>query len=495
MTKNKNKQRQKGVSEMKVVFAIFEAEPFAKTGGLGDVGGALPAYLKKAGCQARVIMPKHAVIPQIYRDKMRRVAKFKVDVGWRRQYCGLEELEHDGVRYYFIDNEYYFKREGLYGYYDDGERTAFFARAVLESLLFMHNFKPRVIHANDWHTALIPVLLKEICGSLPFYYEIKSVLTVHNLKFQGKYDVSVMDDLLGLRGHTAPYEKMGSDDGVNFLKGGLLYSDAVTTVSQTYAQEIQHSYFGEGLDDVLRMRAGNLWGILNGLDYELYNPETDKALFANYSSAKWANKQVNKRRLQEMLELPIRADVPLVTMVTRLTEQKGLDLFFHIAEELLTEDLQLVVVGAGEWQYEQGLRWLGSRYPQKFIPCVTFDNDLAMKVYAAGDLLLMPSRYEPCGVTQMIAMRYGNLPVARETGGLKDTVRPFDEHTKTGTGFSFANYNAHELLFTVKNALRLYGRNRPVWEKLRQSAAEERFSWLDAARSYVKLYEKIGARA
>ncbi|MDR1604122.1 MAG: glycogen synthase GlgA [Gracilibacteraceae bacterium] len=480
---------------MKVLFAIFEAEPFAKSGGLGDVGGALPAYLKKAGCQVRVIMPKYSGIGSIYRDKMRRVAKFQVEVGWRRQYCGLEELEHDGVIYYFIDNEYYFKRDGFYGYYDDGERVAFFARAALESLLYMRDFKPNVIHANDWHTALIPVLLKEICGGLPFYYEMKSVFTIHNLKYQGQYGLAVMDELLGLRGHTAPYEKMGLADGVNFLKGALLYSDAITTVSPAYAQEIQHAYFGEGLDGVLQARAGVLSGILNGLDYELYDPATDRALFANYSSANWANKAVGKRRLQEMLNLPVQADTPLVTMVTRLTEQKGLDLFFHIAEELLAEDLQLVVLGAGEWQYEQHLRWLGSCYPQKFVPCLTFDNDLAMKIYAAGDLLLMPSRYEPCGVTQMIAMRYGNLPVVRETGGLKDTVRPFDEYAKTGTGFSFANYNAHELLFTVKSALHLYGHNRPLWDKLRQSAAEERFSWLDAAQRYVRLYEKIGARA
>ncbi|MDR0435148.1 MAG: glycogen synthase GlgA [Gracilibacteraceae bacterium] len=479
---------------MKVLFAIFEAEPFAKSGGLGDVGGALPGYLQKAGCQARVIMPKYAGIPRVYLDKAHFVGRCKVEVGWRRQYCGLEELEHEGVHYYFIDNEYYFKRDGFYGYYDDAERVAFFARAVLECIRFM-NFKPDVIHANDWHTALLPVLLKEICGSNPFYYEIKSVFTIHNLKYQGVYDLSVLDNLLGLAGHTAPYEKMGFDHGVNFLKGALLYSDAVTTVSPTYAQEIQHAYYGEGLDAVLRERSGSLRGILNGLDYNLYNPETDRALFANYSSADWANKRVNKRRLQEMLELPARADVPLITMVTRLTEQKGLDLFFHIAEELLAEDLQIVVVGAGEWDYEQRLRWLAAQYPAKFAACVTFDNDLAMKVYAAGDMLLMPSRFEPCGVTQMIAMRYGNVPVVRETGGLKDTVRPFDEYSKTGTGFSFANYNAHELLFTVKKALNLFRQDAPAWEKLRLSAAEQRFSWLEAARNYARLYEKIGARA
>ncbi|MDR1322300.1 MAG: glycogen synthase GlgA [Gracilibacteraceae bacterium] len=480
---------------MKVLFAIFEAEPFAKSGGLGDVGGALPGYLQEAGCQTRVIMPKYAGIPQVYQDKMRSVARCKVDVGWRRQYCGLEELELDGVRYYFIDNEYYFKRDGFYGYYDDGERMAFFARAVLECIRFMHNFKPDVIHANDWHTALIPVLLREICGSQPFYYEIKSVFTIHNLKYQGVYNLSVMDNLLGLAGHSAPYEKMGFDGGVNFLKGALLYSDAVTTVSPTYAQEIQHAYYGEGLDAVLRARSGSLRGILNGLDYDLYDPETDRALFANYSSANWTNKKVNKRRLQEMLELPARGDVPLVTMVTRLTEQKGMDLFFHIADELLsTEDVQLVVVGAGEWEYEQNLRALASRYPGRVAACVTFDNDLAMKVYAAGDMLLMPSRFEPCGVTQMIAMRYGNVPVVRETGGLKDTVQPFDEHSKTGTGFGFANYNAHELLFTVKNALRLYREDGQTWEKLRRRVAEQRFSWREAAQNYARLYEKIGAR-
>ncbi|MDR1961229.1 MAG: glycogen synthase GlgA [Gracilibacteraceae bacterium] len=491
---SRKKQKREEVGKMKVLFAIFEAEPFAKTGGLGDVGGALPAYLKKAGCQTRVIMPKYAGIPQIYKDKLRPVANFKVDVGWRRQYCGLEELDHDGIRYYFIDNEYYFGREGLYGYYDDGERVAFFGRAVLESLLMIKNFKPDVIHCNDWHTAVIPVLLREICGSLPFYYGIKSVFTIHNLKYQGVYDEGVLADLLGLYGHTAPYEKMGFDGGVNFLKGALLYSDAVTTVSPSYAQEIQHAYYGERLDAVLRMRSGSLCGILNGLDYDLYDPETDRALFANYSSRDWTNKKENKRRLREMLGLPPRGDEPLLTMVTRLTEQKGMDLFFYIAEELLAEDLQIVVVGAGEWQYEQHLRWLASQYPNKFAACVTFDNDLAMKVYSAGDIILMPSKFEPCGVTQMIAMRYGNLPAVRETGGLKDTVRPFDEHAKTGNGFSFANYNAHELLFTVKNALRVYRQAPLTWEKLRQNAAGERFRWEDAAVRYLRLYEKIGAR-
>jgi starch synthase len=359
-------------------------------------------------------------------------------------------------------------------------------------MLHIKRFKPNIIHCNDWHTALIPVLLREVYNT-PFHCEMKTVFTIHNLKFQGVYSPSILDEVVGLTGHTAPYEQMWFDGAVNFLKGALLYSDYITTVSPTYAQEIQHPYLGENLHSVLSFRAGNMQGILNGLDYKLYDPETDADLFVNYKSGEWQKKQANKTQLQEMLGLPVAPKTPLIGMVTRLTEQKGIDLITRIADELLgVEDAQFVLVGAGASNYEEFFWRLQDRFPEKMAACITFDQALAMKVYAGADLLLMPSRYEPCGVSQMIAMRYGTLPLVRETGGLKDTVIPYDSITKLGNGFNFANYNAHELLYTLKVALELYRREPKVWQHLQDNAAVVNFSWEVAAKHYLELYKKIG---
>jgi starch synthase len=481
---------------MKVLYAIFEAIPFAKVGGLGDVGGALPKFLKKQRNDIRVIMPKHACIPERFKNRMKAVADFHTNLGWRTPYCGLQELEYNGVTYYFIDNEYYFKRDAVYGYDDDAERVAFFCRAALESLSCFENFKPQVIHCNDWHTSLIPVMLREFYGDHPHYYDIKTVMTIHNLKFQGIFSKNLLGGLLGMGHHTAPSAHLEWGDSLNFFKGGLIYSDAVTTVSPTYAREIQTPYYGEGLDGVLRWQGERLRGIINGIDYNSYNPSTDKALFRKYAQGDDEGKSFNKKALQELLNLPTNEDLPLFIMVSRLTEQKGLDLLSYILEELLSsEDIQFVALGTGDPQYEDMLLYFAGRFPHKMSVRTVFDDDLSRKFYAGGDFLVAPSRFEPCGVTQMIAMRYGTLPVVRETGGFKDTVIPYNRYTGEGNGFSFANYNAHELLFAFRRAARLYSKNQKALSTLRQHAYAADFSWEKSAEEYMQLYNEIIKKA
>lgn len=476
---------------MKVLYAIFEADPFIKTGGLGDVGGSLPAALCKTGMQVRVILPKLASIPEQYKNKMITVAQFEVPLGWRRQYCGIQMLREKGVTYYFVDNEYYFNRSDPYGYMDDGERVAFFCKAVLECLQHLPDFFPNILHCNDWHTALIPVFLREQYMKASQYAEIRTVLSVHNLKFQGIFPKTMLTDVLGLD-HTPAAGQLAFDDGINFLQGGLSYSDRLSTVSPTYAEEIRTAYYGERMDEIFRRRSSDLTGILNGIDPSKYSPAKDKALYESYRPSTFQQgKAANKRALQKDLGLEQNEEIPLLVIISRLTEQKGLDLVLGILDELLRENIQLAVLGVGDAKYEDAFRSYQERMPEKVRACMTFDSLLSSRFYAAADILLMPSKFEPCGLSQMVAMRYGTIPIVRETGGLADSVIAYNQYEDTGDGFSFANYNAHELLFTIKHALDLYTNHRDSWKALAARAMKKNFSWKASAEQYAALYRDL----
>lgn len=475
---------------MNILFVVAEAYPFAKTGGLGDVGGSLPIALNNSKTNVRVILPKYGCIPEEYLSQMRLVASFKVELAWRRIECSIGVLEYQGVHFYFLNNEYYFHQEKLYGYDEDGERFAFFCKAVLESMTHL-NFQPDIIHCNDWHTALIPLMLKENYGNNPYYFGMRTVLTIHNLKHQGFFPVSFFEDILGYGGHKAAWEKLEFYGGINYLKAGLLSADALTTVSPTYAQEIQNAYFGENLDGVLRQRKNQLQGILNGIDVNKYDPQNDPHLVVNYRSF-LCKEEENKKDLQEILSLPVRSDLPVIAFVSRLVDQKGLDLLAHILEEMLSMDLQMVILGTGDKKYEEMAAHFAHKYPYKIAVRVMFDEALAHKIYGGADILLMPSQYEPCGLSQMIAMRYGTIPIVRETGGLKDSVQPYNEFTGEGNGFSFANYNAHELLFTVQRVVRLFYEDKIAWKGLVENAGKSDFSWEKSAKQYLNLYQAIG---
>lgn len=475
---------------MKIVFAIAEADPFVKTGGLGEVGGSLPSALQRQGADVRVIMPKYSVIPEHFRNKLKQVNHFSVPVGWRRQYCGLEELTCNGVQYYFIDNEYYFKRPNIYGEYDEAEQYAFFSRAVLESLVHLPEFKPDILHCHDWHTALIPLMQKEFYAKEPLYYSIKTVFTIHNLKYQGIFSKEVLTDVIGLSEKFFTEETLEFHGSVNFMKAGLLYADWITTVSPTYAQEIQYSFYGEKLEGILKKRKDSLAGILNGIDYEVYNPYSDSHIVAPYGTSPQA-KEENKNDLLRSLGLPERADLPVLGMVSRLVDQKGLDLLSFVMEEILMLDVQMVILGTGDQRYEEELQAFVNKYPEKLVFRREFNDELAHKIYAGIDILLMPSRFEPCGISQMIAMRYGVIPIVRETGGLKDTVVPYNEHTGEGNGFSFANYNAHELLFAIQRAVRIYYSDKSAWTRLRKSAMSRDSSWEKSAQAYTRIYGSL----
>lgn len=477
---------------LNILFAAFEAVPFLKTGGLGDVAGSLPAALRGDGCEVRVMLPKFDAISPEYRARMTHLADFRVSLGWRDLYCGIETLEEGGVTCYFIDNEYYFKRGGPYGYFDDGERIAFFSKAVVESLQYLPDFRCDVLHCNDWHTALAPVFLREFYQGLPLYENVKTVLTVHNLKFQGQMSDSVLGDILGLAHIPAAARQLRSDSGsVNFLKGGLCYSDLLTTVSPTYAEEIKSAFYGERLDEVFRRRADVLSGIRNGIDTARYDPASDPQLAARFSRDELSGKAVCKAALQRELGLPEEERTPLVILVGRLTEQKGLDLLQRVLDELLAQPVQLAVLGTGERRYEDMLRYFAWKYGEKMRALLTFDEPLSRRMYAGADLLLMPSLFEPCGLAQMIAMRYGTLPVVRETGGLRDSVQPYNRFTGEGTGFSFANYNAHEMKDALCRALLLYREEPERFRALVRNAMEVDFSWDRAAREYRALYRRL----
>ncbi|HBT78854.1 MAG: glycogen synthase GlgA [Selenomonas sp.] len=475
---------------MKVLFVAAEAVPFAKTGGLADVAGSLPKELRNQGVDVRVIMPKFGKISEEFRQQMEHVYDGELQVSWRTKFVGLDKLDYDGVTFYFVDNEEYFNREGFYGYDDDAERFSFFSRAVLNLLPAM-DFWPDVIHTNDWHAGLVNVFLKLEHMDDERYSKIRTLYTIHNLKYQGVFPKNVMPDVLGLDWKYFNNGDLEFYDAVNFMKGGLIYADYISTVSHTYAQEIQYPYFGEHLDGLLRSRKDDLYGIINGLDYERYNPRTDKNLFETYDVDSFDRKIDNKTELQTLLGLPTERRVPMVALVSRLVEPKGMDLIVRMMDEILQhEKIQFVLLGTGEKRYEDWFKGLAWRFPREVSVNIRFSNQLAQRIYAAADIFLMPSNYEPCGIGQLIAMRYGAIPVVRETGGLKDTVIPYDKSTGRGTGFVFRDYNAHEMMYALKRALTAYG-NFAEWHQLVQNAMKADYSWQKSAKKYIELYEQL----
>lgn len=476
--------------KMQIVFASAECAPFVKTGGLGDVAGSLPAALVRAGAEVIVMVPKYATIKDEYKSQMKHFSDFYVSLGWRNEYCGLEKLEHDGVTYMFIDNERYFARDYPYGFFDDGERFAFFSKAITESLQHLpEGFECDILHCNDWQTALAPVFLREFYQGLPLYDRVKTVFSIHNVAFQGQFSDTVMEDILGVAHIPAAASQLRCDAcSINYMLGALRYADAITTVSPTYAGEIQTPEFGEGLDGVLRERSYALQGILNGIDVAGFDPATDKRIAANYTVEDRSGKAVCKAKLQEELGLEVRDDRPLMVMVTRLTRQKGMDLVMYALDRILAGGVQVAVLGTGDRDYEDGLRYFQDKYPGTMAARIEFDPALSQRMYAAADMFLMPSKFEPCGLSQIIAMRYGTLPIVRETGGLKDTVIPYNEFTGEGTGFSFSNFNGDEMGDAVFRAARLFWDNRDVWNQLVTQAMSQDFSWTRSADKYLDLY-------
>lgn len=476
--------------KMQIVFASAECAPFVKTGGLGDVAGSLPAALVRAGAEVIVMVPKYATIKDEYKAQMEHFSDFYVSLGWRNEYCGVEKLEHDGVTYMFIDNERYFARDYPYGFFDDGERFAFFSKAITESLQHLPaGFECDILHCNDWQTALAPVFLREFYQGLPLYDRVKTVFSIHNVAFQGQFSDTVMEDILGVAHIPAAASQLRCDAcSINYMLGALRYADAITTVSPTYANEIQTPEFGEGLDGVLRERSYALQGILNGIDVAGFDPATDKRIAANYTVDDRSGKAVCKAKLQEELGLEVRDDRPLMVMVTRLTRQKGMDLVMYALDRILSGGVQVAVLGTGDRDYEDGLRYFQDKYPGTMAARIEFDPALSQRMYAAADMFLMPSKFEPCGLSQIIAMRYGTLPIVRETGGLKDTVQPYNEFTGEGTGFSFSNFNGDEMGDAVFRAARLFWDNRDAWNQLVTQAMSQDFSWTRSADKYLDLY-------
>ena len=479
---------------LKVLYVASEAVPFVKTGGLADVAGSLPKALKKQGVDIRVVMPKYGKIDREYLDKMEHVYDGELTVSWRKKFLGIDKLVLDGVTFYFIDNQEYFYRDGFYGYGDDAERFSFFARAVLE-IPQQEDFWPDVIHANDWHAALTNVYLRLHFMGDERYGKIKTIFTIHNLKYQGVFSKDIMEDVLGIDWKYFNNGDFEYYDAVNFMKAAIVFSDNVTTVSRTYAEEIQYDYFGEGLDGLLRNRAADLHGIVNGLDFDLYNPETDKYLtepFTRFNVKNAMERKIdNKAALQRQLNLPVERQTPLVAMVSRLVEPKGLDLVIRVLDELLEhEDMQFVLLGVGDKVYEDWFKELAWRHPTKVSTNIYFSDEMAQRIYAASSIFLMPSAYEPCGIGQLISMRYGSIPVVRATGGLKDTVVPYNKATQKGNGFLFPNYNAHEMMSTIKKALTLF-RDFNSWKILIQNAMQSDYSWARSAKEYKALYERL----
>ncbi len=476
---------------MKVLFVASEAAPFIKTGGLADVMGALPKALQARGVEPALVIPNYEGVGEKYKNAMETVFEGSVDLSWRNQYLGVKKLVQDGIPVYFIDNEYYFKRDKLYGYDDDAERFAYFSKAAL-TMLYYIDFKPDVIHTNDWHTGLLGAYLKEDFMQDPYFQGMKNVYTIHNLKYQGVFGRNIVEDVLGLPLHLLYNGNIENDGDVNFMKAGMCYADFITTVSPSYAEEITYPYFGEGLEDYVALCAGKISGILNGLDEQEYNPETDPHIPVRFDASNvLVKKPLAKEALQRELGLTVNREIPVVGMITRLVEAKGLDLVMHIMDELMEEQVQLVVVGTGDEEYANALRELAWRHPGSVSVNILFNEGLARRVYAGADMFIMPSRYEACGLSQMIAMRYGTVPVVRETGGLKDSVINFDKYnTPEGNGFSFANFNAHELLFTIKRGLTCFA-EKPLWEKIVYNAMHSDNSWKRSAQAYADLYAKV----
>lgn len=483
-------------SKLHIAFASAEAAPFVKTGGLGDVAGSLPHALKAAGADVVVFVPKYDTIAQEYKDRMEHLCDFYVPLGWRNEYCGLERLNHEGVDYLFVDNERYFSRGYPYGFFDDGERFAYFSKAIVEALQYLphtlDNFTCDVLHCNDWHTAMAPVFLREFYQALPLYQNVKTVFSIHNIAFQGQYSAKVLNDILGLA-HipAAAFQLTCGPDAINYMQGALNYTDAITTVSPTYAEEIKTPDFGEHLDGILRRRAPILQGIVNGIDTNGFDPATDPRIAANYSVQDRAGKAECKARLQQELGLEVRDDRPLMVMVTRLTRQKGMDLVTYALDRILSGGVQVAVLGTGDTEYENALRYFEGKYPGTMAARIQFDPALSQRMYAGADLFLMPSLFEPCGLSQMIAMRYGTLPIVRETGGLKDTVIPYNCYTGEGTGFSFAHFNGDEMADAVFRAARLFWDDRAAFNGLVENAMKADFSWKRSADAYIALYHNL----
>lgn len=474
-----------------ILYVTSEACPFAKTGGLGDVAGSLPPAIKKHGYDIRVVLPLHRHIKERYMKGMERIAQFNIHLGWRNQYVGVFKLKYGDIIFYFIDNEYYFNRDNIYGEFDDGERYAYFSKAVA-ILSKAIDFKPDIIHTNDWHTALINLYIKDFRIGDSYYNDIKTVFTIHNIKYQGVYDTWILSDILGL----SPERYFNDDsikfyDKINYMKAGIVYCDVLTTVSKTYAEEIKHQFFGEKLEGIIRKEEFKLTGIINGIDYDVYNPQNDRYIEYNYNFKNLDNKYKNKGVIQKLYGLDVRDDVPVLAMITRMASIKGIDLLKHILDELMLEDVQLIVLGTGDKKYEDMFKYYEYYYSNRIAARIYFSEKEAHKIYAGADMLLMPSMMEPCGISQLIALRYGTIPIVRETGGLKDTITPYNKFTKEGNGFSFKNYNAHELLFTIKNAVDIYRNNEKDWKGLILNAMESKNDWGAPSFEYIGLYNKL----
>lgn len=475
---------------MKVLFVASESFPFIKTGGLGDVAYALPKALRRIGIDARVIIPKYSQIKDNYQENMERLWEFGVHMAYEDKFCGLWKLEYDEVPFYFIDNEEYFKRNQPYGEDDDGERFSYFSKAVLESISHFDDFVPDILHCNDWHSAMCIPMLQEFYQKNAIYSNMKTVFTIHNLRYQGIFGREIIWDKLNLGYEYFHEDKLKYYDAVSFMKGGIMLANAVSTVSPTYAEEIKSEYFGEGLHGLLQIKSGNLFGILNGLDTDLNDPKTDHNLLENYDENSLDKKGNNKEKLQEMLKLPVNRDIPMIAMVTRLADQKGLDLVEAVIEDILQEDVQFVVLGTGDKRFEDMFKFFAWKYPNKMAANIFFDGSLAQKIYGASDMFLMPSKFEPCGIGQLIALRYGSIPIVRETGGLNDTVFSYNDFTGEGNGFSFTNYNAHDMLYTIKRAIGCYW-NKEQWDKLVHRGMTGDYSWDKSAKEYIDMYHWV----
>ncbi len=477
----------------RILFAASEAVPFIKTGGLADVTGSLPQYFDKEEYEVRIILPKYLCIEEEMRKKMRFLCHFYVNLGWRKQYAGIFETKYQGITYYFVDNEYYFAGEHPYhNLHEDVEKFAFFSKAVLEALPYL-DYCPDIIHCHDWQTGLIPVFLHTLYGDENYYAGIKTVFSIHNMKFQGRWHLQAVMDVTGLPEQIFVPDKLESYGEANYLKGGVIYADAVTTVSPTYAFEITTQQGGEGLDGLMRQVSDKLYGILNGIDTEVYNPRTDPYIRAQFNDKDVIRQKAkNKSALQEEMGLEQNPEAMLIGIVSRMTSQKGFDLIAYVMDELMEqENVQFVVLGTGEEQYENMFRYFGEKYPKRLKANIGYSEDVAHRIYASCDTFLMPSLFEPCGLSQMMSMRYGTIPIVRETGGLKDTVTPYNEYERTGNGFSFANYNAHEMLHVIRYALEIFEKRRTEWEGLIKRAMAEDNSWENSAKCYQKLYLRI----
>lgn len=474
---------------MKILYVAAEAAPFIKTGGLADVAGSLPISIKKLGHDIRVVMPLHGMIKDEYKHKMKKIHEYSVDLNWRRQYVGVMELKLNGVVFYFLDNEYYFNRNHPYGEIDDGERYAYFSKAV--ALLPKEiDFKVDVIHSNDWHTALVNLFIHEFAKGDKYYKDIKKIFTIHNLKYQGIFPPSVLGEVMGISDEYINDDSIKYYDSINYMKAGIVYADRITTVSKSYADEIKYGFFGEGLEGSLSHHSDKLTGIINGIDYDVFNPEKDPEIEYNYNIKNIKNKSKNKAHIQKIYKLPQKKNVPLISIVSRLVDMKGLDLISHILDEILQDDIQIIVLGTGDKKYEDLFKHFQWKYPEKLSANIYFSESEAHKIYAGSDLFLMPSMIEPCGLSQLIALRYGTIPIVREVGGLKDTVIPFNKYTNEGNGFSFKNYNAHELLFKIKDALDLYREDKDSWNSMILRAMNSDNSWEHSSKEYLKLYNK-----